>query len=216
MGFIYIFLRLIMIKIHVIKYLLFLLPLTLQAQTLPQFMEEVREGSYAAVPESIWQQEERELLQELQPFLQDTSQSVRLRAYGIAKQAGLNSDDLELRQEVVARLIAGIGDTDRSISVRNTSGLKNFLQQAGLYHCQCQPIAYLPQHHHPKSGRAAFADRLCTTGKCGSQHTPLNRATAGHGSHGCLAGPKPAGRRRRHPIRDGTGSAPARKRRPGL
>ena len=111
------------------KFLFFLLPITLNAQTLPQFMEEVREGSYATVPQSIWQQEEKSLLQELLPYLQDTSQSVRLRAYGIARQAGLNSDDPELRQEVLARLIAGIADSDRSISVRNTSGLKNFLRQ---------------------------------------------------------------------------------------
>ena len=107
--------------------LIFLLPLTLHAQ-LPQFMEEVRQGSYAAVPESIWQQEEQTLLQQLQPFLQDTSQSVRLRAYGILKQVGLKSEDQQLRQEVVSQLITGISDTDRSISVRNTGGLKNFLQ----------------------------------------------------------------------------------------
>jgi hypothetical protein len=69
------------------------------------------------------------LLQELQPYLQDTSQSVRLRAYGILKQVGLKSEDQQLSQEVVAQLIAGIGDTDRSISVRNTGGLKNFQQQ---------------------------------------------------------------------------------------
>ncbi len=114
-----------MIKIHVIKYILLLLPITLHAQTLPQFMDEVRNGSYAAVPESIWQQEEQALLQKLLPYLQDTSQSVRLRAYGILKQAGLKSNDPEFRQEVVARLIAGIADADRSISVRNTGGLKN-------------------------------------------------------------------------------------------
>ncbi len=120
-----------------------LLPLSLQAQTLPQFMEEVREGSYAAVPQSIWQQEKQELLQELLHYLQDTNQSVRLRAYGIARQAGLNSDDPELRQEVVARLIAGSGDSDRSISVRNTSGLKNFLQQDFTTASANQLLTYL-------------------------------------------------------------------------
>ncbi len=119
------------------------LPLTLNAQNLPQFMEEVREGSYAAVPESIWQQEKQELLQELLPYLQDTSQSVRLRAYGLAKQVGLNSDDPELRQEMVTRIIAGIADADRSISVRNTSGLKNFMRQDFTTASANQLLTYL-------------------------------------------------------------------------
>jgi hypothetical protein len=123
--------------------LLFLLPLTLQAQTLPQFMEEVRDGSYAAVPESIWQQEEQTLIQQVQPFLQDTSQSVRLRAYGILKQLGLKSEDQQLRQEVVSQLIAGIGDTDRSISVRNTGGLKNFQQKDFTTASANQLLTYL-------------------------------------------------------------------------
>ena len=122
---------------------LFLLPITLNAQTLPQYLEEVRDGSYVAVPQSIWQQEEQAMLQQLQPYLQDTSQSVRLRAYGIAKQAGLKSEDQQLRQEVVARLIAGIGDTDRRISVRNTSGLKNFQQQDFTTASTNQLLTYL-------------------------------------------------------------------------
>ena len=82
-------------------------------------------------------------MQELLPYLQDTSQSVRLRAYGIAKQAGLKSEDQQLRQEVVARLIAGIGDTDRRISVRNTGGLKNFLQQDFTTASANQLLTYL-------------------------------------------------------------------------
>ena len=123
--------------------LLFLIPFTLQAQTLPQFMEEVRDGSYAAVPESIWQQEEQALLQQLQFYLEDTSQSVRLRAYGILKQVGLKSEDQQLRQEVVSQLIDGIGDTDRSISVRNTGGLKNFQQQDFTTASANQLLTYL-------------------------------------------------------------------------
>ena len=97
-------------------------------QYLTGYLAAVRNDNTQSVPTVIFadNQNEAVLIQTVIPYLSDSLDLIRRKAYYITKRIGEKSADQQVRQQTVALLTKGIGDNDRGISGYNSNALKGF------------------------------------------------------------------------------------------
>ncbi len=98
------------------------------SSVITNYFTQVREGRNPATPRSLWQEhgQHTEVLTALSPYYADTLATVRGKAYYIAQQVGLHSQDQKVRQQVVGQLVAAVQDADSGNSGRASSFLTEF------------------------------------------------------------------------------------------
>lgn len=99
-----------------------------QGDDIPTYMEEIRGGSYAAVPAAILDNTRSagDILNALQPYLTDTVERVRAKAYYIVKRVGRKSEASAVRRQAVGILVQGISDQSSGISGNASEALTSF------------------------------------------------------------------------------------------
>jgi hypothetical protein len=118
-----------------IIYILFLFLFTIQSSIaqsnldqLNSYMQEVRDGSYDPVPQSILKEEAQtnELLTALVTYQNDSNAVIRTRAYNISKRIGQNHPEIAIRQQAINQQIKALEDKDTGIMVKAINALTGF------------------------------------------------------------------------------------------
>lgn len=100
------------------------------ANDLRSYMEEVRKGSYKAVPQELMDnQNEDEMIATLQPYLSDSVERIRAKAYYVIKRTGQKSTSPDVRQTAVSILVQGINDQNSGISGNASEALTSFRKE---------------------------------------------------------------------------------------
>jgi ABC-type oligopeptide transport system ATPase subunit len=95
---------------------------------LEQYMQQVRQAPYQAIPESILTdtRNEARLINTVVPFLTDSMDVVRGKAYYIIKRIGQKSSNQTVRQQAVHQLVIGVRDPNSGNSGNNSDALTGF------------------------------------------------------------------------------------------
>jgi hypothetical protein len=95
---------------------------------LEQYMQQVRQAPYQAIPESILTdtRNEARLINTIVPFLTDSMDVVRGKAYYIIKRIGQKSSNQTVRQQAVHQLVIGVRDPNSGNSGNNSDALTGF------------------------------------------------------------------------------------------
>ena len=132
-------------RIIVLTALLLSATAALAQSPLTTYLESVRQGSYAAVPQAVLADTANAatLLGTLATYQNDSVLVVRSRAYSIAKRIGQRSNDPAVRQTATTQLVRGIGDANGGISGNNSDGLTGFQRRDFSASAQTLLLDYL-------------------------------------------------------------------------
>jgi hypothetical protein len=95
------------------------------ANVLSTYFKEIHAGKHATMPRLLSLPENtKAVLSALPVYLADTAAKVRATAYSIVHLAGINSTQLSLREDAVAKLITACKDPDSGKALNYLSGFK--------------------------------------------------------------------------------------------
>ncbi|GAB3337206.1 hypothetical protein GCM10027429_21390 [Marivirga atlantica] len=97
-------------------------------QELQDYIQSVREGSFAPVPQSLLSETEQaeELLNALKTYQADSNSVIRTRAYNIGKRLGQGHPVQAIRQQAINQQIKALADADIGLRVKAINALTGF------------------------------------------------------------------------------------------
>lgn len=100
------------------------------AQNIDEYMQSIRLGSMKQAPDGLLNNVDPEVsLNQLKPYLADSSESIRSKAYYLVKRIGLTTEYRDSKKRAISYLIEGIGDPSPGISGNASTALTSFKKE---------------------------------------------------------------------------------------
>jgi hypothetical protein len=113
--------------------------------TLNQYFQETKNGSYATVPQSLFNEENDFdlLISELSKYQSDSSARIRSKAYNLSSRFSQISDNESVKQRAIDQQIKALNDEDRGIAGNAIDVMTNFKNTVFTESQKSQILSYL-------------------------------------------------------------------------